>query len=362
MPATLKRIKPSKLPDIARDPECAAEAADLVYVSDETPGITRRKFGKGFAYYGPDGKKITAQKVIDRINALAIPPAYRDVWICPSPLGHLQATGRDDRGRKQYRYHDRWAEVRDTAKFAKLITFAQSLPKLRRTLNRHLREQGLGREKVLAACVKLLDKLYLRVGNEDYARQNDSYGLTTLQDDHAEFGRGGVLRLEFNGKHGIEREAELKDSRLAKVVKQCQDLPGQELLQYIDDEGHVVDIGSGDVNDYLREYAGLDVTAKDFRTWHATVLAAIALRDEEPAESKAARNRQIVAAIDQVAQSLGNTRAVCRKCYIHPLALETFDACELRKRMERAASVRGLNQDEAATLKLLKDGLRKRSD
>jgi DNA topoisomerase-1 len=336
------------------DPECAADAADLVHVSDDTPGITRRRVGKGFIYFDPRRRRITDDETIDRINRLAIPPAYKDVWICPDPHGHLQATGRDARGRKQYRYHERWGHVRDRAKFAKLIAFAEALPKLRRTLRRHLRAKGLPREKVLAACVTLLDRMYLRVGNDDYAKHNDSYGLTTLQDDHASFGRGGVVRLEYNGKHGIEREVELKDSRLAKIIKQCQDLPGQELLQYVDDAGNVIDIGSADVNDYLREHAGGDITAKDFRTWHATVLAAVALRDEVPAEAKTARKKQILAAVDAVAEQLGNTRAICRKCYIHPITMESFDAGDLKRRMRRAPSIPGLSKDEAATLKLLK--------
>jgi DNA topoisomerase-1 len=336
------------------DPECAADAAELAYVSDEQPGITRRRVGKGFIYFDARRRRITDDETIDRINRLAIPPAYKDVWICPDPHGHLQATGRDDRGRKQYRYHQRWAHVRDRAKFAKLIAFAEALPKLRRTLQRHLKLRGLPREKVLAACVMLLDRTYLRVGNDDYAKHNDSYGLTTLQDDHASFGRGGVVRLEYNGKHGIEREVELKDSRLAKIIKQCQDLPGQELLQYVDDAGNVIDIGSADVNDYLREHAGSDITAKDFRTWHATVLAATALRDEAPAEAKTARKKQILAAVDAVAQQLGNTRAICRKCYIHPITLEAFDAGDLKRRMHRAPAIPGLSKDESATLKLLK--------
>lgn len=349
-----RRHSAKTLAAAVRDPECAADAAGLRYVSDEKPGITRRRFGKGYAYYAPDGSKISSKREIARINALAIPPAYTDVWICPHADGHLQATGRDDRGRKQYRYHEQWGEVRDRAKFAKLVAFAETLPKLRRTVNRHLREKGLGRRKVLAACVKLLDKLYIRIGNEEYANQNDSYGLTTLQDHHAEFDAGGVVRLEFAGKHGIERQARLKDSRLAKIIKQCQDLPGQELLQYVDEAGEVVDIGSADVNDYLREHAGPDVTAKDFRTWHGTVLAAAALRDQEPAASKTARNRQILAAVDRVAGQLGNTRAICRKCYVHPITLESFDAGELARRVADPPAIRGLTRDESAALQLLK--------
>ncbi len=350
----LLRLDPATLAGAHADPECAADAAELSYVSDESPGITRRRQGKGFVYLDVRGRRITDERQIERFNKLAIPPAYRDVWICPNPHGHLQATGRDDRGRKQYRYHERWGHVRDRAKYAKLVQFARGLPKLRRTLRRHLKLRGLPREKVLAACVTLLDKTYIRVGNDDYAKNNGSYGLTTLQDGHATFGRGGVIRLEFNGKSGIDRQVELKDSALAKIVRQCQELPGQELLQYLDDDCNVVDIGSGDVNDYLREYAGPDVTAKDFRTWHATVLAAAALRDEAPAESKTVRNRQILAAVDAVAQRLGNTRAICRKCYIHPITLESFDAGELKRRMQRARKVPGLSGDESAALKLLK--------
>ena len=235
-----------------------------------------------------------------------------------------------------------------------MIDFAAMLPSLRRRINRDLRLDGLPRDKVLAACVKLLDKLFLRVGNDDYAKQNDSYGLTTLQDEHADFPKKNVVRFEFVGKHGVEQEVEVQDGRLAKIVKACQDLPGQELLQYVDDAGGVHDVGSDDVNAYLHDHAAAGITAKDFRTWHATVLAATALRDEEPAESKTARNKQIVAAVDAVAESLGNTRAVCRKCYIHPAAMECFDAGELQKLMAGPPSIRGLSKDEAATLKLLK--------
>lgn len=341
------------LRDAHADPACAAEAADLKYVSSDGPGITRRKFGKGFAYYDEHGKKITDKKEIERLNALAIPPAYEEVWICPDPLGHLQAVGRDDRGRKQYRYHDRWAEVRDRAKFAKLPQFARELPRLRRTLNRHLRQKGLPREKVIAACVKLLDRLYLRVGNADYADENGSYGVTTLQDDHATFGKNGVVRFEFTAKHGIEREVRLRDSRLANIIKKSQDLPGEELLQYLDDNGDVRDIGSGDVNAYLHDYAGDAFTAKDFRTWHGTVIAAEELRNVERADSKTAINRQVVAAIDVVAEELGNTRAVCRKCYVDPRITEAFEAGELHDRMANAKKVRGLSKSESATLAVL---------
>ena len=335
------------------DPEAAAEAADLVYVSDDAPGITRRRFGKGFAYYSPKGDKIEDGATVERLKSLAVPPAYEDVWICPDPRGHLQATGRDDRGRKQYRYHEEWAQVRDQAKFAKLPDFARRLASLRRRVRRDLKLDGLPRDKVLAACVKLLDTTFMRVGNADYAEQNDSYGLTTLQDGHAEFGRGGLVRFEFDAKHGIHREIELRDSRLAKIVRQCQDLPGQELLQYLDEGGSVRDVGSGDVNAYVHEHAGDAFTAKDFRTWHATVLAAGELRGEEPATSATARNKQVVAAIDAVAAILGNTRAVCRKCYVDPRVTEAFESGDLAAMMDAAKPVRELTKDESATLAVL---------
>ena len=353
MPATLT---PRLLAKVHADPLCAADAADLVYTSDDAPGITRRKRGRGFVYFDPSGERLTRGAELKRIAALAVPPAYTDVWICSSPNGHLQATGRDDRGRKQYRYHERWSQVRDAAKFEKMVQFAAALPKLRATVNRHLRDRGLGREKVLAACVKLLDRLFIRVGNDEYTKSNKSHGLTTLRDKHATFGRGGIVRFGFTGKHGVAREVELHDSGLARIVKQCQDLPGQELLQYVDDSGNVVDVTSGDVNAYLAEHAGQGITAKDFRTWHATVLAATALRDEQPADSKTGRNKQILAAVDRVAASLGNTRAVCRRCYIHPVAMDSFDLGELQGRMTGAPTARGLSGDEAATLALLRWG------
>ena len=334
------------------DAQCAAEAADLVYVSREGPGITRRRFGKGFAYYKPSGSKIEDPKEIERLNAMAIPPAYRDVWICPKKNGHLQAVGIDDRGRLQYRYHERWAQVRDRAKFDKLADFARGLPSLRRTIRRDLKLSGLPRQKVLAACVKLLDKTYMRIGNADYATANDSYGLTTLQDGHAEFAKGTV-RFEFKAKHGILREIQLKDSLMAQVVKACQDLPGQELLQYLDEDGTVRDIGSGDVNGHIHGLLGDDFSAKTFRTWHATVLAAKELQGVELASSKTAINKQVVAAIDAVAGHLGNTRAVCRKCYVDPRVTDAFENGTLDDCFESGKKVRGLTLAESATLCLL---------
>ena len=336
----------------AADPECAAEQADLTYVRHDQPGITRRKFGKGFAYYGPGGDKIDDASEIERLNAMAIPPAYGEVWICADPTGHLQAVGVDDRGRKQYRYHEKWAEVRDRAKFHKLAHFGRKLPSLRRRVKKDLKLKGLPREKVLAACIRLLDETFIRVGNADYAKQNGSYGLTTLQDGHAAFGRG-LVRFEFTAKSGLERELEVRDSRLAKIVKASQDLPGQELLQYLDEDGNVHDIGSGDVNQHLQALMGDGFTAKDFRTWHATVLAAGELRGVEPATSKTALNKQVVAAIDAVAEQLGNTRSVCRKCYVDPRVIEAFEDGTLGEAFDDAPTVRGLKIDERAVLSLV---------
>ncbi len=336
----------------AADPACAAEQADLTYVTHDQPGITRRKFGRGFAFYGPDGEKISDQAEIDRLNAMAIPPAYAEVWICADPRGHLQAVGIDDRGRKQYRYHEEWARVRDLAKFHKLCAFGRALPSLRRRVAKDLKLPGLPRDKVLAACVRLLDETFIRVGNADYAKSNGSFGLTTLQDSHAAF-KKGVVRFEFTAKSGLDRELEVRDSRLAKIIKSSQDLPGEELLQYLDDAGNVHDIGSADVNAHLRDLMGDGFTAKDFRTWHATVLAAGELRGVELASSKTAINKQVVAAIDAVAEQLGNTRSVCRKCYVDPRVIEAFEDATLEDAFTNAPATRGLRIDERAVLQLL---------
>ncbi len=325
------------------------------YVLDGEPGITRRRFGRGFAFYLPTGDKLPRGDLLDRVRGLAVPPAYEDVWICPDDAGHLQATGRDDRGRKQYRYHEQWDVVRGLAKFAKLSAFARTLPRLRRTVARDLRRTKLPRRKVLAACVRLLDATFIRVGNAQYATENGSFGLTTLQDDHAEFGRG-VVRFAFTGKGGLEREIEVADAKLAKIVKQCRDLPGQELLQYLEPDGTVRDIGSGDVNAYLHDIAGDEFTAKDFRTWHGTVLAATHLSAVEPASSKTARNRQFLTSIDHAAERLGNTRAVCRKNYVDPRVEAAFEADTLIDLFSAAKKVRGLSRDESSTLHLLEHG------
>jgi DNA topoisomerase-1 len=344
--------QPGLLARAHADPECAAEAASLRYVSDDVPGITRRRFGKGFAYYGPEGDKIDHEPTLRRIKGLAVPPAYEQVWICPSPDGHLQATGRDARGRKQYRYHERWAQIRDAAKFGKLVAFARSLPRLRRAVRRDLKLSGLPRDKVLAACCRLLDRTCIRIGNAHYARDNGSFGLTTLRNKHLDTA-GGRIRFEFTGKHGLDRELEVQDSRLARLLRRCQELPGQDLLQYLDDTGNVVDVASDDVNDYVTRHAGEAFTAKDFRTWHATVFVVDELAGVEPAASKAAINKQVVAAVDAVAEVLGNTRAVCRKCYVDPRVIAAFESGRLDRDASKAKPVRELTQGESKALAVL---------
>ena len=341
----------------------AAKEAGLVYVTDDSPGIHRRRNGKGFVYVDDKGKTITDDETLIRIRHLAIPPAYKDVWICANPRGHIQAVGRDDRGRKQYRYHEKWREVRDDNKYGRMIQFAKALPKIRQIVARHLKLPGLPREKVLAAVVKFMETTLIRVGNDEYAKNNHSFGLTTLQDRHAKISRGKV-HLEFRGKSGVEHEFDVEDPRLAQIAKQCQDLPGQELFQYLDENGKVCDIGSSDVNDYLREISGEDFTAKDFRTWAGTVLAAAALKELEKFDAKAQAKKNIVRAVEVVAAKLGNTKAVCRKCYIHPEILNAYmdgqlieNLAKKAEKLQRSAGTK-LRSEEAAVLALLKKRLK----
>jgi DNA topoisomerase-1 len=337
----------------------AAKEAGLVYVSDDSPGIRRKKNGKGFTYFDDHaGKPVKDYETLVRIRHLAIPPAYRDVWICANPRGHIQAVGRDDRGRKQYRYHEKWREVRDETKYGRMIDFAKALPTIRKRVARDLKLKGLPREKVLAAVVRFMETTLIRVGNDEYAKTNKSYGLTTLQDRHAKIARGKI-KLEFRGKSGVEHEFEVDDPRLAGIAKQCQDLPGQELFQYVDETGSVCDVGSQDVNDYLREITGQDFTAKDFRTWYGTVLAATALQEFEKFDSQAQAKKNIVKAVESVAAKLGNTKAVCRKCYIHPEVLGAYMEGTLVGNVQRRAeamakSVSKLRPEEAAVLALLR--------
>ncbi|MDQ2695035.1 MAG: DNA topoisomerase IB [Pseudomonadota bacterium] len=304
-------------------PQASARLARLRHVSDADPGIRRRRCGRGFRYFDADGQAITDAGTLARIAALAIPPAWKDVWICPHANGHLQAIGRDAKGRKQYRYHPRWQAVRDEAKYGRMILFGQRLARIRARVDADLRRPGLPREKVLAAVVRLLETTLIRVGNAGYARHNRSYGLTTLRDRHVAVNPTAV-RFRFRGKGGREHAITLRDRRLARLVKRCRDLPGQELFQYLDDAGQRHRIDSADVNDYLQEIAGEAFTAKDFRTWAGTVLAAWTLRELGAFDNPRQAQGNVVQAIRQVAKRLGNTPAICRRCYVHPLVIDAY--------------------------------------
>ena len=338
----------------------AAEAASLRYVTDGSPGISRFRAGGGFRYRAADGSPVRDLATRRRIRALAIPPAWTGVWICPTPHGHVQAVGRDARGRKQYRYHSRWREVRDATKYGRLLLFAERLPALRRRVAEDLGRSGLPREKVLATVVRLLETSLIRVGNAEYAAANGSFGLTTLRSRHVRV-EGTSLRFEFRGKGGKRHVVDVADRRLARVVRQCQELPGHELFQYVDDEGQRRAIASGDVNAYLRETAGAEFTAKDFRTWAGTVLAARALT-EKLAGSETEAKRHVVDAIRAVAARLGNTAAICRKCYVHPGVVDAYLGGTLDRVVRRSAlapPVTGLDADERAVLPLLKTSARR---
>lgn len=345
------------------DPRDAAAEARLRYVSDEDPGIRRRRVGKGFSYRQPKGAAVKDAAMLERIRALAIPPAWSEVWICPHAEGHIQATGRDARGRKQYRYHPRWRELRDAAKYEHLVDFARRLPAIRTRIETDMARPGLPREKVLATVIRLLETTLIRIGNDDYVRQNGSYGLTTLQDRHARI-EGGELRFSFKGKSGRSWRLALHDRRLARIVRACQELPGQELFQYRDEAGSTRDVTSADVNAYLREITGAEITAKDFRTWAGTVLAALALREFEKVDSHAAARRNIRAAIERVAARLGNTPTICRKCYVHPAVLDGYLDGELAGEIEAEAEAElrrdlaRLPPEEAAVLAMLASRLR----
>jgi DNA topoisomerase I len=341
----------------ASDAAATAHAAGLRYVNDDDPGITRRRHGRGFGYRDPDGRPVTDRDTLARIRSLAIPPAWTDVWICPLPNGHITATGRDARGRKQYRYHPDWRALRDETKYERTIAFARALPDLRTRVERDLARQGLPKEKVVAAIIRLLETTMLRVGNDEYARENRSFGLTTLRDRHADI-NGTHLRFTFRGKGGKVHDVGLRDRRLARIVRQCQDLPGQRLFQYQDEEGARQSVTSEDVNQYIRDATGGDFTAKDFRTWAGTFLAAQALREVQETES-APVQRRLAGAIEAVAQSLGNTPAVCRKCYIHPAIVDAYMdgslAHSLRRRTEEKLSEDGaLSGEEKLVLTLLR--------
>jgi DNA topoisomerase-1 len=342
--------------------DVTTDLTGLRHASDRRPGITRRRAGRGFAYRDPDGKTIHDQDVLARIRGLAVPPAWTDVWICPAPNGYLQATGRDARGRKQYRYHKRYRNRRDAAKYERLIAFASALPRIREKVDDDLGRPGLDREKVVAAIVRLLELTLIRVGNDEYARLNRSFGLTTLHDRHASV-RGSSLRFRFRGKSGRLHEVGLRDRRLAAIVRRCQDLPGQELFQYVGEDGEPVDIASDDVNEYLRAIAP-DVTAKDFRTWAGTVLAYRALRALDPPESDRQATRNVVAAIREAADLLGNTPAVCRRAYVHPVVVEAYLDGRLRGALLQAGEDDGTSptatttREEKAVVSLLRRRVR----
>jgi DNA topoisomerase-1 len=354
----VKRARKMATPplEVVSDPIESAQAAGLRYVSDTQPGIRRKKSGKGFSYTGPDGKTIRDGTELARIRSLAVPPAYADVWICPSPNGHIQATGRDARGRKQYRYHPKWREVRDETKFGRMMAFSEALPKIRERLERDLSRPGLSREKVLATVVRLLESTCIRVGNDEYAKANRSYGLTTLQDRHVEIS-GSNLRFEFRGKSGKTHTVSVNDRRLARIVQRCQALPGEDLFQYVDDDDVRQTIGSGDVNEYIREISGQEFTAKDFRTWAGTLLAVAALTDAGEWSTQRQAKSNIIRAIDRVAEQLNNTRAVCRKYYVHPGVFDAYLAGTMLAALQNGTkeSVKSdLHDEEASVVRLLR--------
>ena len=354
--------------EIVADPVESAKAAGLRYVSDAKAGIRRKRQGKGFRYVSPDGSAMHDADVMGRIKSLAIPPAWTNVWICSSPNGHLQATGRDARGRKQNRYHPRWREVRDETKYHRMMLFGAALPAIRTRVEDDLSLPGLPREKVLAAIVRLLETTFIRVGNPEYARQNGSFGLTTFRNKHVSV-KGATVTFDFKGKSGVEHTIDMRDRRLAAIIKRCQDLPGYELFQYIDPDGTRHSVDAADVNEYLRQITSDDFTAKDFRTWAGTVLACAMLREFEPAESQSQAKKNVVEAIKRVATRLGNTPSVCRKCYVHPAVLESYMggalvqaakkevANEVAREMEK--DIHALRDEERDLLKLLEQKLAK---
>jgi DNA topoisomerase I len=351
------RMDPAGL-SLATDPRAAARHAHLCYVADTQPGIRRLRAGRGFRYVAPNGEPVRDPSELRRIRKLAIPPAWTAVWICPSPRGHIQATGRDAKGRKQYRYHPRWQEVRDETKYTRLLAFAAALPRLRERVAADLALPGLPREKVLATLVRLLDLTAIRVGNPEYARENASFGLTTLQTEHVEVA-GTRLHFRFRGKSGKEHDVEVSDRQLARIVKRLQDLPGQELFQYVDAHGAPHSVESDDVNAYLRAATGEEFSAKDFRTWTGTVLAASALQALGPATSPSHAKRQVAAAVKRVAAELGNTMAVCRHAYIHPAVFEAYQQGVLLDALGtcQAQPMAGLRPEECAILSFLQQRL-----
>lgn len=361
-----KRAKKTDLPPIIKDPQEAAKAAGLRYVHDDSAGIRRLKRGEGFRYVDVDGKPMRDKATIERINALAIPPAYRDVWICPLANGHLQATGMDARGRKQYRYHLKWRAQRDETKYGRMMSFGRALPLIRERTNQDLKKPDLSRERVLASLVQLLEKTLIRVGNEEYSKANKSYGLTTMRNRHVDV-EGAKIHFEFKGKSGVKHSIDLSDKRLARVLDKLSDLPGQEVFQYVDESGERHSVGSSDVNAYLKEISGEDFSAKDFRTWAGTVLASLALQEFEKFDSETQAKRNIMQAIENVSSRLGNTPSVCRKCYVHPAVLDSYldgslaGGLEQYVAQEMDESLSKLQPEEAAVMVLLRRRLEQES-
>jgi DNA topoisomerase-1 len=350
--------------EVVTDPVEVAEDAGLRYVSDEQPGYARKAKGDDFEYFDTGGKPIRDETRLLRIRRLAIPPAYKEVWICPSPNGHIQATARDARGRKQYRYHERWREARDENKYERMLVFGQALPKIRRQVSKDMGLRDLPRSKVLATVVHLLGRTFIRVGNEEYARENKSFGLTTMRNRHVDV-KGAKLSFSFRGKSGVKHVVDVNDRRLATIIRKLQDLPGQDIFQYEDEAGEVRNVASQDVNDYLQEITGEDFTAKDFRTWAGTVLTAMALSAQGPVENEAQAKKNIKDAIAAVAKILGNTPTVCRKCYVHPVVLDSYldgDMIEgLKQKTEEALSenLEDLRAEEAAVMSFIQAKLAK---
>ncbi len=355
-PRSIRSAKPTHEPvGVTTNPVDSAKAGGLRYVTDARPGIQRHKRGSGFRYVGPDGGPIRDHETLARIRSLAIPPAWQEVWICVLPHGHLQATGRDARGRKQSRYHSRWREVRDETKYGRMLLFGNALPIIRKRVEDDLSLPGLPREKVLATIVRLIETTFIRVGNAEYARENKSFGLTTMRTRHLSI-HGNTLTFDFQGKSGVHHTIDLQNRHLATIVKRIQDLPGYELFQYVDEEGGRHAIGSSDVNDYLREMTGEHFTAKDFRTWAGTVLTAMMLREFEPCETPTQAKKNVVEAIKAVAERLGNTPTICRKCYVHPAVLEHYFSGAMLEAVEAEEvdpTLVKLRDEEQALLHLL---------
>ncbi len=351
--------KKMQQPEIVLDPVESAKAAGLRYVPDTTPGITRKRWRSKFRYLHPDGTLVDDEETLARIKSLVVPPAWNNVWICASPKGHLQATGRDARGRKQSRYHPHWREVRDETKYERMMIFGTTLPTIRARVEQDLGKPGLPREKILATIVRLMEATLIRVGNVEYARQNQSYGLTTMRGKHVHV-EGATVTFKFQGKSGVKHTVDIDDRRLARIVQRCQDIPGYELFQYVDGDGTHHTVDSSDVNEYLREVSGQYFTAKDFRTWAGTVLACMMLQECEAFESETQAKKNVVEVIKVVASRLGNTPSVCRKCYVHPMVLDCYFSGAMMKRAdqrieeESAEVLEELRHEELALMKLMR--------